>query len=427
MKFGRIASVLLVLGALVFFFSHYAAVELPPEANEVSQTEIASSSGVSSKENSQVESSELNSEPTPGPEPEPESDSAIDSFIQQMSLEEKVGQLFVVRPDALDFNQTVEQINDAAAEGVTEMSNELTAALHEYPVGGIAMFGKNIEEPAQIQAFITSLLETAKIPLFIAVDEEGGAVSRLANNPAFELKTFESAAAINDTDGALAMGQTIGSYLREYGFNLDFAPVADMNTNPDNPVIGTRAFSSDADIVTAMAAAMADGLRSQGITPTFKHFPGHGDTAEDSHSGLAISNKTQAELETCEWLPYQSLSAQCCVMVGHIALPNVTDSLTPASMDERIVTQVLRRQLDFRGVVITDSLSMQAITDTYDSAEAAISAIQAGCDILLMPQDFRTAYAAVLTAVKNGEISEERLNESVERILTLKMDYGIIS
>ena len=387
---------------------------------------------VKTSENTEtVEPTETQPETPPAElQPDPsEQDDEIGFLMSQMSLEEKVGQLFIVRPDALDFSQTPETVNDSSADGITELSETVKEALRNYPVGGVVMFGKNIENPDQISVFIDTLQDDSRVPLFIAVDEEGGTVARLANSQAFDLPKYESAAAVGENGNradAMNMGTSIGAYLRQYGFNLDFAPVADVNSNPDNTVIGKRAFSSDAEVVKVMSHAMADGLREEGIIPTFKHFPGHGDTAEDSHSEVAVCHKTKDEMQNCEWIPYKTLTVDECVMVGHIALPNIVGDMTPSSVSYEAVNGILRNELNFEGVVITDSLSMGAVTNTYTPGDAAIKAIEAGCDMLLCPYDLRKAFGALVNAVENGTVSEERIDESVRRILTLKRAYEII-
>ena len=349
---------------------------------------------------------------TPAPTLTPEPTAA-----DALTLEEKVGQLFIIRPDALDLTLDQETINDAKVDGVTELTDAMRETLQTYPVGGICQFGKNITDPAQLTQFNADLQAASKTPLFIAVDEEGGAVARLANHPAFDLPQYESAAAVGasgDPADAFAMGQTIGSYLKEYGFNMDFAPDADVNTNPDNPIIGTRAFSPDAETAAQMAAAAADGLRESGILPTLKHFPGHGDTAEDSHTALAVTYKTREELETCELLPFAADTGLHAVMVGHIAAPNVTGDSTPASLSPQLIAMIPDAE---NTLIVTDSLAMDAIAAAYTPGEAAVQAIQAGCDVLLMPNSLPEAYAAVLDAVQNVTISEERLDQSVNKIL----------
>ena len=334
-----------------------------------------------------------------------------------LTLEQKVGQLFIVRPDALDLTLAQETINDAKADGVTELTDAMRDALRTYPVGGICQFGKNISGPEQIKRFNDDLQAASQTPLFITVDEEGGRVSRLANNPAFDLPQYKNGA-IPD---ARAMGQDIGGYLKQYGFNMDFAPVADVNTNPDNPVIGDRSFSSDAETAARMVADAAQGLRENGILPTLKHFPGHGDTKEDSHTALAVTHKTLAELQDCEFLPFAADTGLHAVMVGHIAAPNVTGDMTPATLSPALVGLVPDAE---NTLIVTDSLSMDAITSAYTPGEAAVLALQAGCDVLLMPNGLPEAYNAVLQAVKDGTISEERLDRSVDKILRYKAIFS---
>ena len=379
---------------------------------------LAACGGTSDNKESQATAAESQVTETTESETETETEPS-----DALTLEQKVGQLFIVRPDALDPSQESDQVNDADEDGVTEVTDTMKEMLAKYPVGGVCQFGKNITDPDQIIRFNQDLQCMSEIPMFIAVDEEGGRVARLANNDVFDLPKYESAAAVGtsgDTSNALEMGQTIGSYLKKYGFNLDFAPDADVNTNPDNPVIGTRAFSSDAQTAADMVGAAAGGLREEGILPTLKHFPGHGDTAEDSHTSLAVSYKSLEELQACEFLPFQADSGVHAVMIGHIAVPNVTGNDTPASLCEEMVNMVPDKE---NTLIITDSLSMQAITDAHPSGEVAVMAFEAGCDILLMPEDLEAAYDAILEAVQNGTISEERLDNSVNKILYYKQQF----
>ena len=347
----------------------------------------------------------------------------VTSLMQEMTLRQKVGQLFIVHPDSLDPPPNPDE---KCAVGCTPAMME---ALQQYPVGGIIMFGENIESPDQIRKFNTDLQACAEIPLFLCIDEEGGLVARLANHKAFDLPKYRSAASVGksgDPSKALEMGRTIGSYLKEYGFNVDFAPVADVNTNPKNTIIGSRAFSSKPETAAQMAAAMAEGLREEGIIPTFKHFPGHGDTAEDSHDALAVSRKTAEELAECEWIPFESATENDMIMMGHIALPGILPDRTPATMAPEIVTDVLKNQLGFQGLVITDSLEMGAITAQYTSDKAALYALKAGCDIILMPANLETAFEAVVEACETGELSKDHLDATVERILRFKERHGIL-
>ncbi len=357
--------------------------------------------------------------PTEMPTPAPAEPLTAEDLLATLSLREMVGQLFIVRPEDLD---------QALADGAP-VTDAAAAMLEQYPVGGVILFANHVHTADQLHAFTASLQAASALPLFMAVDEEGGIVARLGNTDALQLPKFPNAAVIGDTgdpNQALEMGRTIGTYLKEYGFNMDFAPVADVNTNPENPVIGTRAFSSEPETAAAMASAMAQGLRETGIIPFFKHFPGHGDTAEDSHSGAAVSYKTLEEMRTCEWIPFAAATDLDGVMVGHITTPNATADGLPASLSQAVVTGILREELGFQGLVVTDALSMGAVANFYDAGTAAVMAFEAGADLLLLPQNLPAAFEAVLGAVERGEISQERLEESVLRILQYKETYGIL-
>ena len=336
--------------------------------------------------------------PTEQPTPEPD---PVQQLLEEMTLEQKVGQLFLVRPDSLDLSQTQDQINDAKADGVTELTDAMRQTL------------------------------ASDTPLFTAIDEEGGLVARRANNAAFDLPQYESAAAVGTSgnpEDARAMGRTIGGYLKEYGFNLDFAPVADVNTNPDNPVIGTRAFSSEPQTAADLVGGACAGFADAGIACTLKHFPGHGDTSEDTHVGTVTLNKTLDDLRSCELVPFdQNVNNAPLIMAAHITVPQVTGDDTPASLSSVMLTDLLRGELGYQGLIVTDSLAMQAITDVYTPGQAAVKALQAGADLLLMPNGLADAYTAVLEAVQDGTIPQQRLDESVQRILQCKYQYGILT
>ena len=384
-------------------------------------------SGCAFRSEKTAESAAAPSPSGPAPTAEPAAD--VELYLQNMTLEEKVGQLFFVRPDALDPAQSASRVGEDGVSGVTEMTEALGNMLVRYPVGGVVIFSKNIASPAQLKTLLADMQRASKTPLFFAVDVEGGAVTRLASRADFDLPRYGSVAAVGreGVTAARKMGENIGEYLRAYGFTVDFAPVADVVTDPSNPVIGERAFSSDAQQAAALSGAMAQGLRSKGILPVYKHFPGHGDTVGDSHTGLAVNGKTEEELRACDWLPYTRNDLHGCgVMVGHIALPAVTGENVPASLSAAVVKRVLRGELGFDGLVITDSLSMGGVREGRSGEEAAVAAVLAGCDVLLMPEDLPAAYRAVLAAVRGGEISERRLDESVRRILRYKAAAGIL-
>ena len=338
-----------------------------------------------------------------------------------MTLEVKFGQLFFITPEKLTGIGVAIQAGDTTKQ-----------MLEQYPVGGLIYFSQNIETPDQITSMIENSQSYSRIPLFIGIDEEGGTlVARIANNPNFNVEKFpnmKEIGATGDPNQAFYVGSTIGSYLHSYGFNMDFAPDADLLTNPNNSVIGERSFGSDPTLVGTMTAQAVKGFQQENVSAVIKHFPGHGDTKEDSHTGAAIVTKTLDELRMAEFIPFQSgIEADVDgVMVGHLQVPQVTGTDTPATLSPIIITDILRNELGFQGLVITDSLSMGAITQYYSSDEAAVLALQAGADILLMPEDFPLAYQGVLNAVSSGTLSEERIDESVKRILTVKYNRGII-
>lgn len=350
--------------------------------------------------------------PTAPPDP-------TEELLNSMTLREKIGQLFIVQPDALTED----------GNAATELTEYMLQMLAQYPVGGIVQFAGNILSPDQVTTFNQSLQDASRIPLFLCVDEEGGTVARLANHPSFDLPKYKNAATVGASEtaeDAREMGRTIGAYLSEYGFNVDFAPVADVNTNPNNPVIGKRAFSNSAEVVSYMASAMAEGLNEQGIIAAFKHFPGHGDTAQDSHNGLAVTYRTGRQLANCEILPFLMADYNDFIMVGHIAVPEETGTMEPASMSEYMVSTILKGNLEFQGLVITDSLTMEAITEAYTPGEAAVTALRAGCDILLMPENLPEAFDAVITAIEDGTLSMEWLEDTVYRILKFKQLHGLL-
>ena len=223
------------------------------------------------------------------------------------------------------------------------------------------------------------------------------------------------------------MSVSIGSYLKAYGIDLDFAPVADVNTNPDNPIIGDRAFSEDPQQAAELVSAAVKGFHDGGVLCCLKHYPGHGDTAEDSHKDLAVTQKDWQQLLDCELVPFRAgIDAGAdLVMAGHIAAPGVTGEDTPASMSPELL-ESLRQELEFDGVIVTDSLAMEGITKQYSPAQAAVLAVQAGADILLMPDDLAESFDAVVAAVEEGTIPESRVEESVARILALKQECRLI-
>ena len=345
----------------------------------------------------------------------------IENTINNMTLEEKVAQLFIITPEALT------DYVDIAEAG--EMTRD---ALNRYHVGGIIYFEKNILDYEQTKNMLENVQnynsEFSDIPLFLCVDEEGGRIGRIANNPNFDIPRFPDMIDVGkseDISKAYDVGYGIGSYLKELGFNVDFAPVADVLSNTENTIVQTRSFGSDARLVSDMARDVARGLNDNNIIASFKHFPGHGATLGDTHQGYSYTDKTLDELMQNELIPFKDAinNGADMIMIGHISVPNVTGDDVPSSLSEKVIGGILRTQLGFDGVVITDALNMTAVTSQYDSAQVAIMTINAGADLILMPSDFYAAYEGLIEAVKSQAVSEERINESLRRILKLKVKY----
>ena len=336
----------------------------------------------------------------------------VESCISEMSLEDRVAGLFMITPEALTGVDKAVKAGDGTKE-----------ALEKYPVGGLIYFKQNIQSKDQITEMLANTTSMSKYPIFLAVDEEGDSVARVAD--ALKLDKVDSAAKIGesgDANNAYTTYQTIGNYLMEYGFNLNFAPVADVLTNPDNDAIGERSFGSDADVVSTMVASAVKGLNETGVTACMKHFPGQGDVDADTHTAMATTDKTIEQLRETELKPFAAgiEAGAPMIMVAHIAVPSITGDNTPASLSKDVITDILREEMGYNGVVITDALNMAAISEYYDSATAAVMALKAGADMVLMPEDFEAAYQGVLDAVKEGTISEARINDSLARIYKIK-------
>lgn len=402
------AVIVLIVFGIVFGLSRVLKKDTPEEPKD---TELAA--GPSGESDASVE---------PVIPAEPEVDPLLQQaevFVAGMTLEDKIAQMFIITPEAL-----------TGYSGVTAAGDTTKEAYGSRPVGGIVYMAANLKDTQQTTEMLTNMQVIAKertgLPAFLCVDEEGGTVTRIAGNSAFgvtDVGAMRDIGATGDSQNAYHAGTVIGTYLKQLGFQVDFAPVADVLTNPDNSVIGSRSFGSDARLVADMVTSELSGLSDQGVYGVVKHFPGHGGTSEDSHEGAAVSEKTLEELKAEELIPFQSAidAGASFVMVGHISLPNVTGDNTPASLSPMMITDVLRGQMGYNGIVVTDAMDMGAITAGYTADQAALAAVNAGVDIILMPQDYEAAYNALLGAVQSGEISEERINASVTRIVKVKM------
>ncbi|MDX2273125.1 MAG: beta-N-acetylhexosaminidase [Cyanobacteriota bacterium] len=341
----------------------------------------------------------------------------VDFWLTTLSPAEKLGQLFMVY-----------------FEGST-LSAQLRQMINEWHVGGVILYHitGNIESPAQVAGLVQSIQAEARLPLWVSIDQEGGAVVRLREG----VTVFPSQMAVAATgslDFARQMAQGIGQELRAMGITMNFSPVLDVNSNPDNPIIGTRAFGSRPEQVAAFGLAMVEGYRQAGVVGTVKHFPGHGDTDIDSHLGLPTVLHPLDHLEQVELYPFrEAIQAGCeAMMTAHVLVPAL-DPTRPATLSPVVMQTLLREKLGFGGVLITDSLTMGALDSHYRVAEAAEQALLAGADILLFgadvghtPAEAGVAYHHLLSLVESGQISGQRLDQSLTRILSLKAAYGLL-
>ena len=349
----------------------------------------------------------------------PEEDARVLTLLNTLTLEEKIAQLFVVTPEAL-----------TGYSGTVTAAGDLTqASFDQKPVGGIIYMGPNLQNSNQTRSMLEEMqkisINRIGVPAFLCVDEEGGSVARISGYSGFGISDYPDmceVGASGNPEWAEEIGEEMGTYLSDLGFNVDFAPVADVWSNSQNTVVKYRAFSSDPEVVATMTSAFAKGLSSQSVLYAYKHFPGHGNTASDSHNGFAESDSDIATLYSRELIPFRDgiEHGVPMIMVGHISLPNVTGDNLPASLSREIITTLLRENLGYDGIVITDAMNMGAISDNYSSGEAAVMALEAGVDLILMPANFDAAFNAVLEAAQNGELSEEQINKSLTRIFTAK-------
>lgn len=344
----------------------------------------------------------------------------IGKIMDDMSLSDMVYQMMFVTPESLTGVQTVIQAGETTR-----------TALENLPVGGIIYFSKNLKNREQTSEMIKNTQKYSKIPLFIGVDEEGGKVARLGSNPQMGVTKHPPMREIGETgNGAEAydVGKTLADDIKDLGFNVDFAPDADVLVNKDNKEIGDRSFGTDPELVSVMVENEVRGLQDNGVCSAIKHFPGHGATHTDSHTGYSEVTRTAEELRKTEFLPFKAgIDAGVdFVMVSHMTLTNATEEKVPSSISEEVITDMLFYELGFEGIAITDSFSMGAITEEYTVSEAVTKAVKAGADMILMPSDLTETHKAIMSAVDSGEISRERIEKSVRKILTLKTKREII-
>lgn len=345
--------------------------------------------------------------------PIPEPTDPVQEQLAALSTAEKIGQLFIVGMDGTESNEPIREL------------------LQKRHVGGIILYKNNIVNTEQAVGLLNKLKQENKhnpVPLFLSVDEEGGRVSRM---PAelVKLPAAGKIGATKDSKAAENLGELIGAELTGFGLNMDFAPVLDVNSNPDNPVIGDRSFNDSADVVSQMGLAEMKGLSGQGIIPVVKHFPGHGDTSVDSHLGLPVVEHDMERLRELELVPFQAAidAGADVVMVAHLLMPHL-DPDHPASFSKAVIQDLLRDELGFKGVVISDDMTMGAISEHYPIGEAAVQFILAGGNIVLVGHEIekeKAAIQAITEAVEQGTIPMDVLDQRVYEVLSLKQKYKL--
>ena len=370
-----------------------------------------------SEEEIVIEAPEIMNE-EPEPTEEDYLEEIVEACISAMPVEDKVAQLFMVTPESL-----------TGANKVTQAGEKTQEVLNQYRVGGFVYFGDNLVDKEQVTNMISATAGYNLYDMFFAIDEEGGKVSRVQKSKIEvpEVGNMSEIGATGDANKAYEAGKTIGQYLRELGFNVDFAPVADVVTATDKATIGDRSFGSDPAVVGQMVQKCAEGIQENGVSACLKHFPGLGDTTTDTHEERVVIEKSLEELQATDFVAFKDAidAGVDFVMVSHATATGI-DEVYPSSLSKKVITEQLRDYLGYDGIVITDAFNMKAITEYYTTEEACVKAIKAGADMILMPENFEAGYNAVLEAVKDGSISEERIDESLKRIFRVKKRDEIV-
>ena len=367
----------------------------------------------------------------------------VKDIIDSMNIDQKIGQL--IMPDLRIYEE------DGISKNVTVLNDDLYDAIGNYHFGGIDLFLENCENTSQLVKLTYDMQKAATddglLPLIIAIDQEGGNVTRAKFGTA--LSGNMAIGASGDVNIAYQAGEIIGKELNALGINCNFGPVLDVNKNEKNPIIGVRSFSGEVEVVNKMGVAIANGLNKGGVLNCLKHFPGHGDTSTDSHTGLPLVNESYEEWIKNDGAPFEKVIKENkadLIMTAHIQYPGLDDTLVyssktqkdivvPATMSKRILTNILKETFGFKGVVITDAMNMGAISQQFEPNEAVIKALEAGADMILMPFDIRcindfnkldSLYADIKEAINTNKLSNERINDALTRIITLKVNKGII-
>lgn len=366
----------------------------------------------------------------------------VKAIVEGMSVEQKVGQMLMP-----DFRNWQKQ-GESKATGFTEMNDEVGSIIQKYHLGGVILFAENVVGTEQTVRLLDGLQDASpELPLFITIDQEGGIVTRLQTGT--NLPGNMALGATRSEKYAYQTGEIIGKELSSLGVNVNFGPSLDVNNNPDNPVIGVRSYSSNPELVSKLGIQTIKGLQRTDIAATAKHFPGHGDTATDSHYGLPLVTHDKDRLHAVELLPFQNAIDEGVdmIMTAHVQFPAFDDTsyiskkdgqeiLVPATLSKKVLTGLLREEMGFEGVIVTDALNMKAIADNFGQEEAVVLALKSGVDIALMPaqvnslemeENLASVYNAVLEAIESGDLPMEQVNASVERILKLKEKRGILT
>ena len=413
--------VLAVLGTGGYFGGRAIWDKVKPEpevtAEEPSAVDEALNELAESEEEIVIEAPEVMNE-EPEPTVEDYLEEIVEACISAMPLEDKVAQLFMVTPESL-----------TGASKVTQAGEKTQEVLSQYRIGGFVYFGNNLVDKEQVTNMISATAGYNLYDMFFAIDEEGGEVARVQKSAIEvpEVGDMSEIGASGDTNQAYEAGKTIGQYLRELGFNVDFAPVADVVTDAEQSVIGDRSFGADATIVGQMVQKCAEGIQENDVSACLKHFPGLGDTTTDTHTERTVIEKSLEELQASDFVAFKDAidAGVDFVMVSHATATGI-DEVYPSSLSKKVITEQLREYLGYDGIVITDAMNMKAITEYYTTEEACVKAIKAGADMILMPADFEAGYNAVLEAVNDGTISEERIDESLKRIFRVKKRDEIV-
>ncbi|MGM0674192.1 MAG: glycoside hydrolase family 3 protein [Spirochaetota bacterium] len=347
-------------------------------------------------------------------------DRHIEELMSAMSLEEKIGQLLVLGLMSPDSDQPL-----------TEVVPRTEEMLREVRPGGVVLYGGNIEDVGQVTALIDDLQSAAEIPLFVGIDEEGGVVSRLkhlGSGVATHLPSAAEVGVAGETLSAYRAGRLLGRELRSLGFNINFAPTVDVSDKEANPFLDSRTYSADPHEVARLAVPFLRGLQNHGVSASIKHFPGHGSAVEDSHYGLSTVAAGAEELRSSDWVPFRKAieAGVDSIMVAHVMVPSLTEERVPASISPAVVQEAAREELGFDGLLISDSVTMGGLLNALDERSAAVAVVEAGGDIVLTPGNPYTAVSELVEAVEEGRITEERIDESVRRVLRVKLDRGIL-